>query len=296
MGPSADECGSRRAYKIYITCVCIILEDWYVKREAVLQGQNDIDITTNSYRTNTVHCFRCNITSPLPCEILVVCSIYSALKMAQSSTFLVFGATGGTGKHFVARVLSDGHRVKALVRDPTRLSTSHPNLEAHQGSIIDYQDLDSLVQGVDFVVVMLGDKEAQRTSKVNTTFMKKLVPAMRRNGVRRLLYQAGGLSRPYGGSLTLTLWVIRNTIARGFNGQHEDNEAVMEYLFTEAHDIEWIVHRAGIYGDGESKGLLERSSTAFSIGNFRDCAEYSHRVIRDTEAIHTSDFSLYVKK
>jgi nucleoside-diphosphate-sugar epimerase len=217
------------------------------------------------------------------------------LKMAQRSTFLVFGATGGTGKHFVAKALHDGHRVRALVRDLTKLSTSEPNLQVHQGSIVDYQELDNLVQGVDLVILMLGDRVAQQTSRVNTAFVKKLVPAMRRQGVKRLLYQAGGLSRPYGGSLTPTLWILRNTLARGFNGQHEDNEAVMEYLSTEADDIEWIVHRAGIYGDGESKGVLERSSTTFSIGNFRDCADYSYRVITDPEAIHTSDFSQYVK-
>ena len=107
------------------------------------------------------------------------------------------------------------------------------------------------------------------------------------------LYQAGGLSRPYQGQLTLPLWLIRNTIARGFIGQHEDNEAVMEYLCTEADDIEWIVHRAGIYGDGPSKGTLERSNKSFSIGNHRDCADYSYRIIVDTSAIHTSDFSRY---
>ena len=216
--------------------------------------------------------------------------------MAQRSTFLVFGATGGTGKHFITKALQDGHRVRALVRDPTKLATSDPNLQAYQGSVVDYEDVDSLVQGVDFVILMLGDKVAQQTSKINTAFVKKLVPAMRRHGVKRLLYQAGGLSRPYGGSLTPTLWILRNTIARGFNGQHEDNEAVMEYLSTEAEDLEWIVHRAGIYGDGDSKGVLERSSTTFSIGNFRDCADYSYRVIKDPEAIHTSDFSQYVKQ
>ena len=219
--------------------------------------------------------------------------------MAQRSTFLVFGATGGTGKHFITKALNDGYRVRVLVRDPAKLSASDANLEVHQGSIVDYQDpneLDNLVRGVEFVVLMLGDKEAQRTSKLNTAFVQKLVPAMRRHGVKRVLYQAGGLSRPYGGNLTPTLWLLRNTIARGFNGQHEDNEAVMEYLCTEAHDIEWIVHRAGIYGDGESKGVLERSTTTFSIGNFRDCADYSYRLIKDPEAIHTSDFSQYVTK
>ena len=216
--------------------------------------------------------------------------------MAQRSTYLLFGATGGTGKHFLTRALQDGHRVRALVRDPTKLHTTDSNLEEHKGSITSPPDLDSLVQGVNYVVVMLGDKTAQQTAKINTAFMQQLVPAMRRQGVKRLLYQAGGLSKPYDGQLTWMLWMIRKTIASGFNGQHEDNEAVMEYLATEAKDIEWIVHRAGIYGDGASKGRLERSKSGFSIATFSDCAEYSYRVVREEAAVHTSDFSQYSKK
>ena len=186
--------------------------------------------------------------------------------------------------------------MRALVRNPAKVEISDSNLELHTGSITNITDFNKLVQGTDSVIVMLGDKEAQQKSKINTAFIKQLVPAMRQNGVKRLLYQAGGLSKPVNGELTWTLWILRNTIARSFDGQHLDNEAVMEYLATEANDIEWIVHRAGIYGDGPSKGTLERSSTNFSIGNFRDCAEYSHRLIRDDAALHTSDFSCYVKK
>ena len=52
---------------------------------------------------------------------------------------------------------------------------------------------------------------------------------MRRHGVTRFLYQAGGLSAPPGRSLPLPLRTIRHTVARGYTGQHEDNEAVMRY-------------------------------------------------------------------
>ena len=213
--------------------------------------------------------------------------------MTQPMTFLVLGATGGTGKHFVAMARENGHRVRALVRTPSKAPPASGSFEITQGSITDPVDIDALVNGVDCVVSMLGDKEAQRTEKINTAFVKKLVPAMRQHGVRRFLYQAGGLSRPYGGQLSTLLWVLRHTLASGYNGQHEDNEAVMEYLATTANDIEWIVHRAGIGSDGPSKGTLERSSSNFSIATFVDCAEYSYRVVMDPAAIHTQDFSCY---
>ncbi len=215
--------------------------------------------------------------------------------MTKPSTFLVFGATGGTGRHFVPLALDGGHTVRVLVRDPSKLSREHQNLQVRQGSITDALDLDELVHGSDFIITMLGDRVAQQHNKINTAFVKKLVPAMRRQGVKRFLYQAGGLSRPYQGHLTPILWTIRHTIARSFEGQHRDNEGVIHYLAEEARDVEWIVHRAGIVGDGPSKGTLTRSRTKMSIGNFLDCASYSYRTLTDTAAIHTCDFSYYAK-
>ncbi len=50
--------------------------------------------------------------------------------------FLVFGATGGTGKAFVEQALDHGHRVMAFVRDPSKL-TPHDNLKTIEGDLFD---------------------------------------------------------------------------------------------------------------------------------------------------------------
>ncbi len=213
--------------------------------------------------------------------------------MDPQKTFLVFGATGQTGQHFTSLALHAGHRVRVLARTPGKLDSTNPNLEIHQGTITDPPDLESLLEGVDAVVSMLGDAQLQRTSQINTAFVKKLVPAMRRNGVARFLYQAGGLSAPPGRRLSPALWTIRNTVARSYIGQHKDNEAVMRYLTDEAMDIQWMVHRAGIGSNGPSKGVLQQSTTRISIATFSDCASYSYRLLSDPAAIHTCDPSAY---
>lgn len=215
--------------------------------------------------------------------------------MASQRTFLVFGATGQTGMHFTSLALDEGHRVRALVRSPAKLGRAGATLEVHEGSITGAHDLDALVDGVDAVVSFLGDQRAQMTQKINTAFVRNLVPAMRRHGVSRFLYQAGGLSAPPDRKLSPMLWTIRNTVARAYIGQHEDNEAVMRYLVDDAMDIEWMVHRAGIGSDGPSKGVLERSSRATSIATFQDCAAYGYRLLSDPTAIHTYDTSSYRK-
>jgi len=211
----------------------------------------------------------------------------------RRKTFLVFGATGRTGKHFTSLALQDGHRVRALVRNPAKLTVDGPNLEVRQGSITEVPGLDALVDGVDAVVCLLGDAQMQKQRKINTAFVRELVPAMRRHGITRLLYQAGGLSAPPGQKLPPLLWTIRHTIARGYAGQHEDNEAVMQYLADDATDIEWMVHRAAIGSDGPSKGVLERSARKISVATFRDCASYDYRLLSDPTAVRTCDPSSY---
>ena len=210
-------------------------------------------------------------------------------------TFLVLGATGQTGKHFTALALQDGHRVRALVRNPGKLAVDSPNLEVRPGSITEVPDLDGLVDGVDAVVSLLGDAQLQKTRKINTAFVRELVPAMRRHGVTRFLYQAGALSAPPDQKLPPPLWTIRHTVARGYTGQHEDNEAVMRYLADDAMDIEWMIHRAAIGSDDPSKGVLERSASKISVATFRDCAAYNYRLLSDSTAVHTCGLSSYRK-
>lgn len=218
---------------------------------------------------------------------------HTETSMKKPSTFLVFGGTGGTGKHFVSQALAEGHKVRALVRNPAKMQIKNPNLEILHGSITEVTNIDELVQGSDYVVSMLGDANLQRQSKINTAFVKQLVPAMRRQGVKRFLYQAGGLSVPYKERLSPYLWILRK-LSTTYAGQHADNESVMEYLCEDAKDVEWIVHRAGIGSDGPSQGVLKRSVSQYSIATFRDCAAYNLRVIiEDEDAIHTMHHSYY---
>ncbi len=212
-------------------------------------------------------------------------------------TFLVFGATGRTGNHFVSIALQEGHRVIAFVRNPEKMNIQNPDLKLIKGSITDYAAMDELLNGVDFVINMVGDAQTQKLENINTAFTKKLIPAMRRQGVKRLLYQAGGFSRPYKKRLPFMFWVLKNTLVRfsGLLGQHRDNEAVINYLTEEAKDIEWMVHRASIVSDNPSKGTLLRSKTKNSLATFVDCAMYNYRLLTDVSAIHTCDLSYYQK-
>ncbi len=109
--------------------------------------------------------------------------------------------------------------MRALARTPAKLAVQHERLEVVAGSVTDdHLDLDRLLDGVDGVVAMLGDRVAQQDRLVNTEFVQRLVPAMRRSGTRRFLYQAGGLSAMPGRRLALPLRIVRRTIAKSYDG------------------------------------------------------------------------------
>ena len=215
----------------------------------------------------------------------------------EKSTILVFGATGRTGRHFLALAIEKGHRVKALVRDANKLTLKDNRLAAVVGSIDTFEHYEELIDGVDLVVIMLGDAAMQNVKKVNTELVEKLVPIMRKKGVKRLLYQAGGFTRGYKQRLPLVSWILRNTLVRfsGLIGQHQDNEAVIEYLVEHATDIDWVVHRASIISDGPSKGTLIRSKTKNSLATFVDIATYNYQLAWDQTAVHSYELSCYKK-
>lgn len=130
-------------------------------------------------------------------SLLQACHILIATDTTpKMSTFLIFGATGGTGHPFIDLALAEGYKIRAIVRTPSKLAyIPNPNLQVIQGSINDspFIHFDESVKGADYVVSMLGNAGAQTRSKINTAFVRdQLVPTMRRNGVKRFLYQSGG--------------------------------------------------------------------------------------------------------
>lgn len=79
----------------------------------------------------------------------------------HTSTALVVGATGATGRLLVHQLLSNGHHVRAIVRSPERLPADlreHPNLTIIRASVLDISEADMIehVRGCDAVASCLG--------------------------------------------------------------------------------------------------------------------------------------------
>jgi uncharacterized protein YbjT (DUF2867 family) len=68
----------------------------------------------------------------------------------------VFGATGKIGRHVIDQLLAAGHTVTAYARNPTKLTTTHPNLTVIQGGLDDPAGIGRAVAGADAVISALG--------------------------------------------------------------------------------------------------------------------------------------------
>jgi putative NADH-flavin reductase len=115
--------------------------------------------------------------------------------MTANKTFrvAVFGASGNIGRHVVEQLLAAGHRVAAYVRNPGKLTTTHPNLTVIQGELSDSAGIARAVDGADAVISALGPElKRDATGTPLTDGTRRIVEAMRAAGVRRYI----GLATP----------------------------------------------------------------------------------------------------
>ena len=74
----------------------------------------------------------------------------------DTKTLLVVGASGSIGRLVVQQALSDGYKVRALVRDRRQSDLFPPAAEVAVGDLSQVQSLGSIVEGIDNVVFTHG--------------------------------------------------------------------------------------------------------------------------------------------
>lgn len=93
----------------------------------------------------------------------------------------LIGATGNIGARVLDEALARGHSVTALSRDPTRIA-ARKGMTARKGNIAEAATLAATLAGHDAVVVSV---------KWNDNDVANAIDAVRRSGVRRVLFVVG---------------------------------------------------------------------------------------------------------
>ncbi|MFC3995053.1 SDR family oxidoreductase [Nocardiopsis sediminis] len=111
--------------------------------------------------------------------------------MTQNTmTILVTGATGKVGRPLVARLLTDGHRVRALTRDPARAGLP-AGADVVAGDLANTGSLAAAFTGVD-AVHLIGFNGAEYAPLTNVDGIAGLA---RESGVRRVTVLKGEMEK-----------------------------------------------------------------------------------------------------
>ncbi|ULL11911.1 nucleoside-diphosphate sugar epimerase [Mycobacterium liflandii] len=107
---------------------------------------------------------------------------------------LVTGATGYIGARLVPRLLDEGHRVRALARDPGKLADVpwRDRAEVVRGDLGDTDSLEAAFAGMDVVYYLVHSMgSAKHFADEEARAAHNVVLAARRSGVRRVVYLSG---------------------------------------------------------------------------------------------------------
>ncbi len=102
----------------------------------------------------------------------------------------VLGASGRLGRRLVRKALEAGHRVVAFVRFPIFLRLSHKALTIIRGDSKDEKAVERALSDVEAVVTVLG-LDAGIAPDSTKRAAAAVISAMKRVGVRRLIWQTG---------------------------------------------------------------------------------------------------------
>jgi len=165
----------------------------------------------------------------------------------------IFGVTGLSGGRVLAQALEQGHEVRVLVRDPSRVVLSHPRLTVLGGSPTVPDDVERCVDGAEAVIHCLGiggRGDGQPTTLVSDS-VKVVLAAMTKHGVPRIVCMsnvgAGGSGTWFASRIVIPLFL------RWLQPIIEDKDRMEAALA--ASSVEWVSVRLPNIVDGPDKPL-----------------------------------------
>ena len=100
---------------------------------------------------------------------------------------LLLGATGQLGQQLLQQALAQGHTVTALVRNPEKITITHPQLTVVKGDATDELIIANAVAGKDAVISSLGVGNSFKANGLIAKAAAVLVPIMQSAQVKRLI-------------------------------------------------------------------------------------------------------------
>lgn len=182
---------------------------------------------------------------------------------------VIFGASGGTGRHMVLQALSRNHEVIAVVRRPDALAVTDDRLTVCQGDVLNADCIGRAIKGSDAVVSALGVGNQRTSTTLYSEGVSNLVAALPTAGTSRLVAISAAPAGPWSETGKFERLVIY-PLLQSFFGAMLDDMRRMEKILTDS-EIDWTIFRPPRLTDHEARGTY-RTSTSGPLPHARTIA------------------------
>jgi len=193
----------------------------------------------------------------------------------------LFGGSGRTGKQFLGQALEKGYTIKALVRNPGKITIEHPQLTVLQGGVLKAEDVERTVEGTDVVVSLFGHvKDSPEWLQTDGT--RHIVESMKRQNVDRIIsLSGGGLPFPEKDEPKLIDRIIRGIMKIAL--PKVLNDAVRHHQVLAESVLEWVIVRGPRLTDGSLKGTYRVGWVGVDSGTSIHRADLAEFILRQVE-------------
>ncbi len=191
---------------------------------------------------------------------------------------VVFGASGGTGRHIVDQALEAGYEVTAFVRSPEKLGIEHGNLTVFQGDVMDAESVERAIADQDAVLSALGPTRPP-VSDMMVNAATNIVAAMDKHGVRRIVSTTGGGVRDPQDQPKFFDHIMKGLLTLMAGSVLRDSEANVNVI--RASDLDWTIVRFPRLEDGEHTGVYRVGYVGKDSGSKLSRADGAVFVLKD---------------
>ncbi len=164
---------------------------------------------------------------------------------------LVIGATGGTGRHAIRKLLERGHEVTAWARRPDAVAqdAQSEKLRVVAGEARDAGSIERAVEGQDAVLVAIGPRSFKKDD-LHEALMRNLIAAMKKHGVRRIV--------------NLSAWGVNNkqAVMSSFFFEYFFRPVFLRHIWVDKERAEALLTASGLdYVNVQPGRLIDRPGT-----------------------------------
>ncbi len=205
-------------------------------------------------------------------------------------TIALFGATGKTGRILVKKLTGKGYPVRALVRNPAKLSYSNPGLTVVQGDILNEQSVHKVLENTDVAINVIGHVKGCPPD-LQTVASRNILKGMNKLGITRLIDLTGGAVKVEGDNPKwpdkLIAFIMKHLAGKAVRARFTDGEEHVKLI--SKSNLDWTIVRAPVLLPGKPKGRTSIGMVGHIGGyslTYEDLTDQIVNILKDKSFIH----------